>query len=43
MALAPTDLAISYVMRSGRIDYDRLHRLSPRFAAQYAAGKLTDS
>jgi 2-polyprenyl-6-methoxyphenol hydroxylase-like FAD-dependent oxidoreductase len=35
MALAPIDLAMSYVMRSGRIDLDRLRRLSPRFVARY--------
>jgi 2-polyprenyl-6-methoxyphenol hydroxylase-like FAD-dependent oxidoreductase len=35
MAFAPIDLAMSYVMRSGRIDLDRLRRLSPRFVARY--------
>jgi len=35
MALAPIDLAMSYVMRSGRIDLERLRRLSPRFVARY--------
>jgi 2-polyprenyl-6-methoxyphenol hydroxylase-like FAD-dependent oxidoreductase len=35
MALEPIDLAMSYVMRSGRIDFERLRRLSPRFVARY--------
>jgi hypothetical protein len=36
MALEPIDLAMSYVMRSGRIDLERLRRLSPRFVARHA-------
>jgi 2-polyprenyl-6-methoxyphenol hydroxylase-like FAD-dependent oxidoreductase len=35
MALEPIDLAMSYVMRSGRIDLERLRRQSPRFVARY--------
>jgi 2-polyprenyl-6-methoxyphenol hydroxylase-like FAD-dependent oxidoreductase len=35
MELAPLDLAMSYVMRSGRIDIERLRRLSPLFATRY--------
>ncbi len=35
MALAPIDLAMSYLMRSGRIDLERLRRQSPRFVARY--------
>ena len=35
MQLAPMDFAMSYVMRSGRIDIDRLRKLSPRFVARY--------
>ena len=35
MRLAPIDLAMSYVMRSGRIDLERLRKLSPRFVARY--------
>jgi 2-polyprenyl-6-methoxyphenol hydroxylase-like FAD-dependent oxidoreductase len=36
MALAPADFAMSYVMRSGRIDPDRLRDVSPAFVQQYA-------
>jgi 2-polyprenyl-6-methoxyphenol hydroxylase-like FAD-dependent oxidoreductase len=35
MALEPADLAMSYIMRSGRIDEDRLRAMSPRFMARY--------
>jgi 2-polyprenyl-6-methoxyphenol hydroxylase-like FAD-dependent oxidoreductase len=35
MALEPIDLAMRYVMRSGRIDLERLRRQSPRFVARY--------
>jgi 2-polyprenyl-6-methoxyphenol hydroxylase-like FAD-dependent oxidoreductase len=35
MELAPMDFAMSYVMRSGRVDLDRLRQLSPRFVARY--------
>jgi 2-polyprenyl-6-methoxyphenol hydroxylase-like FAD-dependent oxidoreductase len=35
MRLAPIDFAMSYLTRSGRIDMDRLRKLSPRFAARY--------
>jgi len=35
MALEPVDFARSYVMRSGRIDLERLRRQSPRFVARY--------
>jgi 2-polyprenyl-6-methoxyphenol hydroxylase-like FAD-dependent oxidoreductase len=34
MALSPVDFAMSYIMRSGRVDLERLRKLSPRFAAQ---------
>jgi 2-polyprenyl-6-methoxyphenol hydroxylase-like FAD-dependent oxidoreductase len=33
MQLAPLDFAMSYVMRSGRVDHERLRQLSPRFMA----------
>jgi 2-polyprenyl-6-methoxyphenol hydroxylase-like FAD-dependent oxidoreductase len=33
--LAPLDFAVSYIMRSGRIDIERLRKLSPRFVARY--------
>jgi 2-polyprenyl-6-methoxyphenol hydroxylase-like FAD-dependent oxidoreductase len=36
MALSPVDFAVSYITRSGRIDMERLRKLSPRFAAQIA-------
>ena len=35
MDLAPLDFAMSYVMRSGRIDIERLRKLSPRFVERY--------
>ena len=36
MGLAPLDFAMSYLMRSGRIDPERLRQSSPRFAERYA-------
>ena len=47
MRLAPLDFAMSYITRSGRIDIDRLRRLSPRFVDQFernrsAANGATD-
>ena len=47
MRLAPVDLAMSYITRSGRIDIDRLRKLSPRFVDQFernrsAANGATD-
>jgi 2-polyprenyl-6-methoxyphenol hydroxylase-like FAD-dependent oxidoreductase len=36
MRLDPIDFAMSYVTRSGRIDVERLRRISPRFVARYA-------
>ncbi|MBX6327174.1 MAG: FAD-dependent monooxygenase [Pseudolabrys sp.] len=35
MKLAPAEFAMSYITRSGRVDLDRLRRLSPRFVARY--------
>jgi len=35
MQLAPLDFAMSYITRSGRIDIERLRKLSPRFVARY--------
>lgn len=37
MQLAPEELAISYIRRSGRIDNDRLRAMSPKFMALYEA------
>jgi 2-polyprenyl-6-methoxyphenol hydroxylase-like FAD-dependent oxidoreductase len=39
MRLAPIDFVMSYIMRSGRIDLERLRRVSPRFVAQYEAAR----
>ncbi len=36
MRLSPPEFAMSYAMRSGRIDMDRLRALSPRFTAEVA-------
>jgi 2-polyprenyl-6-methoxyphenol hydroxylase-like FAD-dependent oxidoreductase len=35
MRLAPFDFAMSYVTRSGRVDIERLRKLSPLFVARY--------
>jgi len=35
MALAPMEFAMSYIQRSGRVDIERLRKLSPKFMAQY--------
>jgi 2-polyprenyl-6-methoxyphenol hydroxylase-like FAD-dependent oxidoreductase len=37
MTLPPADFAMSYITRSGRVDIERLRKLSPRFVAQYQA------
>ena len=39
MRLAPIDFVMSYIMRSGRIDWERLRQISPRFVAQYEAAR----
>jgi 2-polyprenyl-6-methoxyphenol hydroxylase-like FAD-dependent oxidoreductase len=39
MRLAPIDFVMSYIMRSGRVDLERLRRVSPRFVAQYEAAR----
>jgi 2-polyprenyl-6-methoxyphenol hydroxylase-like FAD-dependent oxidoreductase len=39
MQLAPIDLAISYITRSGRVDRVRLRAVSPRFVAQVEAAR----
>ena len=35
MRLKPADFAMSYITRSGRIDLERLRKLSPKFVARY--------
>jgi 2-polyprenyl-6-methoxyphenol hydroxylase-like FAD-dependent oxidoreductase len=35
MRLEPIDFAMSYITRSGRVDFGRLRQASPRFAARY--------
>lgn len=39
MRLAPMDFVMSYIMRSGRIDRERLRQISPRFVAEYEAAR----
>ena len=41
MKLAPVDYAMSYIMRSGRIDLDRLRKLSPRFVARFEQTRIS--
>jgi 2-polyprenyl-6-methoxyphenol hydroxylase-like FAD-dependent oxidoreductase len=41
MKLAPSDFALSYITRSGRIDRERLRRTAPKFMARYEAGAAT--
>jgi 2-polyprenyl-6-methoxyphenol hydroxylase-like FAD-dependent oxidoreductase len=35
MDLAPAEFAMSYITRSGRVDIERLRKLSPRFVERY--------
>jgi 2-polyprenyl-6-methoxyphenol hydroxylase-like FAD-dependent oxidoreductase len=35
MELAPADFAMSYITRSGRVDIERLRKLSPNFVTWY--------
>ena len=39
MRLAPAEFAMSYVTRSGRIDLERLRKLSPGFVARYECAR----
>jgi 2-polyprenyl-6-methoxyphenol hydroxylase-like FAD-dependent oxidoreductase len=39
MRLAPVDLAMSYIRRSGRVDEERLRAMSPSFMARYDAAR----
>ncbi|HWC93033.1 MAG TPA: FAD-dependent monooxygenase [Pseudolabrys sp.] len=41
MRLAPVDFAMSYITRSGRVDLDRLRKLSPKFVARYERQSVT--
>jgi 2-polyprenyl-6-methoxyphenol hydroxylase-like FAD-dependent oxidoreductase len=38
--LAPLDLAMSYITRSGRVDLERLRKQSPRFVERYEKDKV---
>lgn len=43
MKLAPLDFAMSYIMRSGRIESGQLRAMSPKFVAQYEqSGRALD-
>lgn len=39
MRLAPVDFAMSYITRSGRVDIERLRKLSPRFVERFEQTK----
>ncbi len=39
MQLAPVDLAMSYIRRSGRVDDERLRTMAPKFMALYDAAR----
>ncbi len=39
LTLAPADFAMSYITRSGRVDIERLRKLSPKFVDWYEAAK----
>ena len=39
MELAPLDFAMSYIQRSGRVDIERLRKISPQFVARFQAVK----
>ena len=41
MQLAPADLAMSYIRRSGRVDDERLRTMAPKFMALYDADRGT--
>ena len=41
MRLKPYEFAMSYITRSGRIDFERLRRTSPEFVAAYEARAST--
>jgi 2-polyprenyl-6-methoxyphenol hydroxylase-like FAD-dependent oxidoreductase len=41
MRLSPVDFAMSYITRSGRIDLERLRKLSPKFVARYEKESVT--
>jgi 2-polyprenyl-6-methoxyphenol hydroxylase-like FAD-dependent oxidoreductase len=43
MQLAPVDFAMSYITRSGRIDLDRLRKLSPRFVERFEQARVPGS
>lgn len=42
MSLKPLDFAFDYLTRSGRIDMDRMRRMTPEFMAQYDADKAAN-
>jgi 2-polyprenyl-6-methoxyphenol hydroxylase-like FAD-dependent oxidoreductase len=41
MRLAPVDFAMSYITRSGRVDLERLRKLSPKFVTRYEKESVT--
>jgi 2-polyprenyl-6-methoxyphenol hydroxylase-like FAD-dependent oxidoreductase len=41
MKLAPVDFAMTYITRSGRIDLERLRKLSPRFVEHFEQTRVS--
>ncbi|MGO7428556.1 monooxygenase, partial [Rhizobium ruizarguesonis] len=42
MRMEPLDFAFDYMTRSGRVDMDRLRKITPQFMARYDASKANE-